>query len=185
MSLLAENLVEEWMNRKGFFTIRGVRDGVAEIDLLGVRLNDEEVEAWHVESQVSLNPVSYVTPLTSERAAAVGKARTTAWKRPREIVAESVAAWVEKKFDSKNKAKVRERLWPGLEWQRILVHGVAKHPEELEELERHIKLVSFYEVLRDLCWEKHDLFGATGTDIANIIEYYEDSAARRQREAVK
>ncbi|WP_157693768.1 hypothetical protein [Opitutus sp. GAS368] len=181
MSLLAENLVEEWMNRQGFFTIRGVRDGVAEIDLLGVRTKKGSIEAWHIESQVSFNPVSYVTPLTNERAKKIGKARTTAWKRSPEIISESVTAWIEKKFNSTAKTKVRERLWPGLKWQKKLVYGVVRHSEEVSELEKHIALVPFYEVLRDLCWNEHELFSATGTDIANIVEYYEDCAAVRQR----
>ena len=37
MALLAEQLVDEWLNRKGFFTVRGIKEGVDEIDLLGVR----------------------------------------------------------------------------------------------------------------------------------------------------
>ena len=37
MALLAESLVDEWLNRQGFFTIRGIKHGVGEIDLLGVR----------------------------------------------------------------------------------------------------------------------------------------------------
>jgi hypothetical protein len=37
VALLAESLVEEWLNRMGFFTVRGIRRGVGEIDLLGVR----------------------------------------------------------------------------------------------------------------------------------------------------
>lgn len=159
MSLLAENLVEEWMNRQGFFTIRGIRDGVAEIDLLGVRPRNATPEAWHVESQVSLNPISYSTPLTAQRAALLGKAKTTAWKRPCEVVAESVVAWVEKKFNSKAKTKARERLWPRLQWKKKLVQGVAKYAEKQE---------------------KHDLFGATGTHLANIVEYHEDITAQRQ-----
>lgn len=32
MALLAEELVQEWLNRAGFFTIRGVRLGVHEMD---------------------------------------------------------------------------------------------------------------------------------------------------------
>jgi len=35
--LLAESLVDEWLNRQGFFTIRGVKHGVGEIDLLAIR----------------------------------------------------------------------------------------------------------------------------------------------------
>ena len=37
MALLAESLVEEWLNREGYFTIRGVKHGVGEMDLLAVR----------------------------------------------------------------------------------------------------------------------------------------------------
>jgi len=36
MALLAESLVEEWLNRDGYFTIRGVKRGVGELDLLAV-----------------------------------------------------------------------------------------------------------------------------------------------------
>ncbi len=35
MALLAEPLVDEWLNRKGFFTLRGIKHRVREIDLLG------------------------------------------------------------------------------------------------------------------------------------------------------
>ena len=35
MALLAEELVEEWLNRQGYFTIRGIKFGVHEIDLQG------------------------------------------------------------------------------------------------------------------------------------------------------
>ena len=37
MSLLAEVVVEEWLNRRGYFTIRGVKLGNDEIDLLAMR----------------------------------------------------------------------------------------------------------------------------------------------------
>lgn len=36
MALLAEEIVEEWLNRQGYFTIRGIKMGVQEIDLLAV-----------------------------------------------------------------------------------------------------------------------------------------------------
>ena len=60
MALLAESLVEEWLNRQGFFTIRGVRAGVDELDLLAVRpsKNSNGLEARHVEVQMSVNPIA-------------------------------------------------------------------------------------------------------------------------------
>jgi len=38
MSLLAEEIVEEWLNRDGYFTIRGIKLGVHEIDLLALKV---------------------------------------------------------------------------------------------------------------------------------------------------
>ena len=37
MSLLAEAVVEEWLNRQGYFTIRGIKLGNDEIDILAIR----------------------------------------------------------------------------------------------------------------------------------------------------
>jgi hypothetical protein len=48
MALLAESLVEEWLNRKGYFTIRGLKHGLGEMDLLAVRPESAGVIGWHV-----------------------------------------------------------------------------------------------------------------------------------------
>ena len=47
MALVAETLVEEWLNRKGYFTIRGAKTGQGKIDLLAASFH--EPEALHVE----------------------------------------------------------------------------------------------------------------------------------------
>ena len=57
MALLAEELVEEWLNRQGFFTIRGLKLGVHEMDLLAIRPRpDGSLECRHVEVQASMRP---------------------------------------------------------------------------------------------------------------------------------
>lgn len=62
MALLAEEVVEEWLNRQGFFTIRGIKMGVQEIDLLAVKWQiDAKAECRHVEVQASMRPVSYIS----------------------------------------------------------------------------------------------------------------------------
>jgi hypothetical protein len=58
MALLAEELVEEWLNRNGYFTIRGIKLGVHEIDLLAIRINSGNIEARHIEVQASVHPIS-------------------------------------------------------------------------------------------------------------------------------
>lgn len=65
MALLAEELVEEWLNRKGYFTIRGVKLGVHEIDLLAIRPSDAGLECRHLEVQASVRPLA--TSLASRK----------------------------------------------------------------------------------------------------------------------
>lgn len=66
MALLAEELVEEWLNRQGYFTIRGIKFGVHEIDLLAIRPQGGQLECKHVEVQASVRPVSYLTKVERE-----------------------------------------------------------------------------------------------------------------------
>jgi hypothetical protein len=50
MALLAEELVEEWLNRQGCFTIRGIKIGVHEIDLLAVKHTAAGTECRRIRS---------------------------------------------------------------------------------------------------------------------------------------
>src|ERR1035437_924375 len=148
MSLLSESLVEEWLNRAGYFTVRGARFGVSEMDLLAVRQGASGLDGRHLEVHVSTNPISYIAPLTDEQAKLLGKAKTSAWSRPREILEASVSAWVEKKFLSPGKVKARNRAWPGLSWSLEFVHGDVRYPEELELIRAHaIQTIPFHSVL--------------------------------------
>ena len=68
MALLGESLVEEWLNREGFFTIRGVKHGVDEMDLLAIKPQDDgRVIGWHVEVQISFRPIGFIAKLQKNR----------------------------------------------------------------------------------------------------------------------
>jgi len=174
MSLLAESLVEEWLNRAGYFTIRGARFGVSEMDLLAVSHTSEGVQARHIEAQVSTNPVAYISPLTDSHAKEFDKKKGSAWKRPRHVLEASVSAWVEKKFFAKTKVAARNKAWPGLNWSLEFVHGVVRHPEELEMISGYgIKTHTFHSVLTSLCNESAVAHkGGAGTDIVEMFAYY-------------
>jgi hypothetical protein len=124
MALLAESLVDEWLNRAGFFTVRGLKHGVGEIDLLGVRPSPSGLEAWHVEVQASFRPISCIAPLPKESVAGFAKSRTKA----------AAHAWVRKKFTSRKKRSARESAWPGLNWRFVLVHAAVRWPAEIEAI---------------------------------------------------
>jgi hypothetical protein len=174
MSLLAELLVEEWLNRDGYFTIHGARFGVSEMDLLAIRQVESGLEARHIEVQVSINPIAYISPFTDAQAKTLGKSRTSACARPRDVLDVAVSAWIDKKFHSPGKVKARNRAWSGLLWSLEFVHGSVRHPEELTLIrDKGIKLHTFYSVLASLCNDEvvaHK--GGAGTDIAEMLAYY-------------
>lgn len=175
MALLAESLVDEWLNRNGYFTVRGMKAGVDELDLLAVRPSPNGLEARHVEVQMSVNPVAYISPLTEAQTKQYGKGKTSAWRRPDEALVVSVAAWVQKKFLSDTKLNARDRAWPSQKWSYCFVHGKVKHPEELSLIESHgIQIVRFFDVLDELCKNADRApKGGAGSDIADMISYYE------------
>lgn len=174
MALLAESLVDEWLNRQRFFTVRGVRHGNNEIDLLGVRPQPNGLDAWHVEVQVSFRPITYISPVTDEIAKRFPATPKSARKRPSEIVEECADAWVNAKFMRDEKRKARNQAWPSLNWNYVFVHGIVREPNELAAIERMgVRLVAFHQVLAEL---KHStskgLRGGAGTDLSEIVEYF-------------
>lgn len=169
VALLAEELVEEWLNRQGYFTIRGVKIGVHEMDLLAVRFHEGDVECRHVEVQVSINPVSYITKLTKEDQKATGKTATSSGSRTPEVYARAVDAWVEKKFRQDKKQAVLQALVPGSWTRELVVHKVA-HPEELDHLRaREIIVRNLEDILRDLAKPSGPVARAGGGDFVDLL----------------
>lgn len=135
MALLAEEIVEEWLNRRGCFTIRGIRLGVHEIDLLAVKhLSDGRVERRHVEVQASMRPMSYISRVPKELQRQ-GRAANSAARSEAELI-QGVAEWVEKKFHSQKKKQLMESLWRG-PWSSELVINEVKSEAEVELIANH------------------------------------------------
>jgi len=133
VSLLAEELVEEWLNRNGFFTIRGVKLGVQEIDLLAIGLAGNKLVRRHIEVSASVRPISYLTALPKDTQKATGRGPANAKRRTSQELEDGVAEWVEKKYHLPRKQQLLQALAPG-EWTHELVVHKLKYPEELDLL---------------------------------------------------
>lgn len=160
MALLDEQLVDEWLNRKGFFTMRGLRAGIDEIDLLAVRMIDQ-VECWHVEVQVSYRPIGYVGGDSNAR------------RRTAEEIRVGVEQWVDKKFTAVRKVDRRGAVLPNANWKYVFVHGVLRDESELEHMAQlGVTTISYKQVLTDL---RDSPLGSTSSslasDIAEILRY--------------
>lgn len=169
MALLAEELVEEWLNRKGYFTIRGVKLGVHEIDLLAIRPREGGLECRHLEVQASVRPVSYVTRVPKEIQKATGRAAGSARARTDEELRQGIKEWVHKKFEHPAKRTLRNRLAPG-PWSRELVLHRVKFEREVELVqEAGITVHRLSGILNELNSGDLPLEGAAGGHLVDLV----------------
>jgi hypothetical protein len=169
MTLLAEEIVEEWLNRNGYFTIRGIKLGVQEIDLLALAIRDTGIEARHIEVQASINPVGYLCPLPKDAQKKTGRKSTSIKLRTSSELAEGVREWVNKKYFHTSKQRIRNTLYPG-EWHYELVIRKVKYPEELKLIEEYgIKIHRLDDIVFSLSNDKTIIPGAAGSDLLELV----------------
>lgn len=168
MALLAEEIVEEWLNRQGYFTIRGIKMGVQEIDLLAIKWQaDGKMECRHIEVQASMRPVSYISQVPKEQQKS-GRSADSA-KRSDEELIQGVLEWVEKKFRRPDKKVLMAKLWGG-DWSSELVANVVKSEQELKLIEGHgIKIHRLSDIVSSLAKERFVIGSASGADIVDLI----------------
>lgn len=161
MAHLSESLVEEYLNRKKFFTIRGAKQGVGESDILGIRRLGEKIEGLHVEVQTSFRPVSYLS-------------NSNAKKRNDEEVSEQMKLWIEKKFTRMTKSTLRESIFPGIEWRYVFVCARLKDEREKNHIiDAGIEVIPFGEILAFLIRKvkKGEFTTSSGGDLVEVMRY--------------
>lgn len=169
MALLAEELVEEWLNRQGYFTIRGIKLGVNEMDLLALRTSAQGLERRHIEVQASVNPVAYITQVPKAVQLRSGRAPGSAKVRDDVELRAAVQEWIQKKFDHPRKAALRLRLAAG-PWSRELIVHKVKHLRELELLtEAGVQVRQLSQVVSELKHQRFELEGASGTHLVDLV----------------
>jgi len=174
VSLLAEEVVEEWLNRDGFFTIRGVKVGAYEMDILAIRpLAGGGHECRHVEVQASINPISYITKLPAALRKQTGVAPHNAKKRDLPLLRESVQEWVGAKFNHPKKVELLNNLCSG-DWTKELVVGRVKYEEELSLLkEAGVTVHHLKDILKEMTVKPGVVKAASGADLYDLMQLRE------------
>jgi len=170
MALLAEEIVEEWLNRQGYFTIRGVKLGVHEMDILAIKLNDDGThDCRHIEVQASLNPISYITRVPKDVQKETGRSASSAKRREDDELIRGVQEWIEKKFLLSAKKQLRDSLCAEKWSYELVVHRV-RHPEELDAFARqNIVVLGLDNIIKALRSQNYPIKRASGGDLADLI----------------
>ena len=167
MALVAEEVVEEWLNQKGFFTIRGIKLGVKEMDILAILQGEVGVERRHYEVQASINPVSYISAVPKAIQRAEGRAANSAKTRTADELEAGVDEWIQKKFLDPKKEALRQQLSAGV-WSHHFVVNKVRHQEELEVFERsHVEIIYLQDILAEL--KAGGKFTASGKDLIDLM----------------
>ena len=167
--MLAEEIVEEWLNRNGYFTIRGVKLGVQEIDLLALGYIDDKILCRHVEVQASVRPLSYLCPLPKEVQKITGRKANSVKERSREEMSIGVDEWIKKKYHIDVKENLRNHLYPGV-WKLELVIHHVKFEEELDLVRGHgIVIHRLDDIIAELASSKSIVPSASGSDLMELI----------------
>ncbi|MBN2256908.1 MAG: hypothetical protein JW704_03680 [Anaerolineaceae bacterium] len=170
MSLLAEEIVEEWLNRKGYFTIRGIRLGVQEIDLLAIGFVNDEVICRHVEVQASTSPMSYLIPLPKAIQKESGRGPHNAKTRTEDELRAGAEEWITNKFHHEKKEKLRSKLYPGKWSLEIIIHHL-KYEEELKYIEeRGIIIHRLDDIIDEMANNEMVVPRASGSDLLDLIQ---------------
>jgi hypothetical protein len=173
MALLAEQLIEEWLHGQGYFTLRGLKLGVHEADLLGVRFVDGRPEGIHVEVSISTRPVGYITPLTVDDVKATGAGGVLSAKRRDDdaVLERAVAAWVHKKFAHPRKLEAMQQLAPGIPFRRVYVMGRYNYQAEVDLIASHgVEIRTLNEIVAELPAGRFKTSGI-GADMATILAF--------------
>lgn len=174
MALLAEEIVEEWLRRDGYFTIRGIKLGVHEVDLLAVRPNGEKWECRHVEVQASINPVSYLSRVPAADQKAAGLKSTSRKLRTDEQLKQGIQEWIAKKFDHPAKVALMDRLvGSGIRvgpWKReLVVHRLAFEQEATLLEESGVRIIRLSHIVQALRSPGGVIAKAGGADFLDLL----------------
>ena len=138
---------------------RQVKVGVGEIDFLAVRPSEYNLEAWHVEVQVSFRPIGYIGGNTSAK------------KRTFEQISDGINQWIAKKFTDERKQKARDKVLPNGKWKYVLVCAEVKDEREIELLKEHgVKVFRYKDIIDSLIKEKSKV-NSTAGNIVEILRY--------------
>lgn len=170
MSLLGEEVVEEWLNRNGYFTIRGIKIGVDEIDILAIKpLPKGRHECRHMEVQISINPISYITKVPAAIRKQTGIGAHNAQKRDTTQLRQGVSEWIEAKFNQPRKVELRNRLCSG-SWTTELVIGKIRHEEEISLLkEAGVKIHRLKDIILEMTEKPGIVKAASGADLYDLM----------------
>jgi hypothetical protein len=123
----------------------------------------------HIEVQVSINPISYITKVPSAIRKQTGIGAHNAKKRDLEQLTQGVKEWINAKYDLPRKKELRQNLCSGF-WTKELVIGIIKHEEEIDLLkEAGVTILRLEDIISEMVVKQPLIKSAAGADLVDLM----------------
>mgnify|MGYP001594322883 CR=1 FL=1 len=143
---IIENIVANWFNSKGYFLIKNLKVGVNEIDILAIKLNNEQKvdDSIHIEVQCSSKPIGYIGGSKSAK------------KRSASEIKLGVMTYIDKKFNKKKIKNVIEKLI-GNKYRKMFICGRLKDESTIKYFEKNgIEVMRVWQIFKEIKVNKEE-----------------------------
>lgn len=149
-------------------TIRGIKIGVHEIDLLAIAWREGgKAECRHIEVQASMRPMSFISKVPKSLQKE-GRAVNSA-KRSNDELEQGVKEWVHTKFKRTGKVSLMQTLWKG-SWTSELVLNIVKSETEVDLIRQHgVSVMWLPDIVASLEKGKFPVQSASGADLVDLL----------------
>ncbi len=138
-----EQFVASAFQSLGYFVIQGLKVGVREADLLAIKIVNSKFKYYHIEVQISRNPVGVLRAQSR-----FGKTSNNPMKAAEE--------YIDKKFFQKDVVKTIKNCFGTSKYERIFIHGLLREPEQLKVFnDRDIKCLDFKSLAQEANKSSH------------------------------
>lgn len=160
---IIEDIVADYFYSKGYFLIKNLKAGLNEIDILAIKLNNNQKidEAIHIEVHCSSKPIGYIGGSPSAR------------RRALKEVELGVEDYIKRKFTNEKVENIIKRLI-GNKYKKLFICGKLKEEETIIYFEKNdITVRRIWDILEDMKINKGEYKTTEGNRYHQLLYLHE------------
>ena len=139
---IIENIVADCFYSRGYFLIKNLKAGLNEIDILAIKLNNEQKvdDAVHIEVHCSSKPIGYIGGSSSAK------------KRSASKIESGVEDYIDKKFNNeKVKNVIKKLIGNKYKYKKMFICGKLKEEDTTKYFDKNgIEVMRVWQIFKEI-----------------------------------